>query len=140
VNLHNAYRRPEPSTGWTRIDLLLALYDGAIERLDRAEAALRGGDHPGAIALLARVQLIVAELASGVRLEPNADMGANMLRLYEFVTNELREAGGGRIANARRVLQTLREGFQAIRSEAADLERSGRLAAAERIQMVHATV
>ncbi len=134
-----AYRRSEPSTGWTRIDLLLALYDGAIDRLDQAKSAIHGGSLAAAVPLLSRTQLIVTELASGVRTDVNEEMGQNMLRLYEFVTHELRCPSLIGIANVRNVLATLREGFQSIRTEAAELERSGRLPSAERLQMVHAT-
>jgi flagellin-specific chaperone FliS len=133
------YRRNEPSTGWTRIDLLLALYDGALERLDKAEAALRAGNETAAVPLLVRVQLIVAELSAGVRLDVNPEAGTNMLRLYEFVANELRKPRQEGIANARKILRTLREGFEGIRAEANELERTGRLPSADRLQMVHAT-
>jgi flagellin-specific chaperone FliS len=118
---------------------LLALYDGAIERLDRAEAAVRSNDRTTAIPLLARVQLIVAELAAGVRQDVNPQTGPNMLRLYQFVTGELRSPRVIAIANARKVLRTLREGFEAIRPEAAAMERAGCFHAAEKLQMVDAT-
>jgi flagellar biosynthetic protein FliS len=133
------YQRTEPSTGWTRIELLLALYDGALERLDRAEAALKAGNTNAATGLLSRIQLIVSELAAGVVLEGNEEAGTNMLRLYEYVTHELRSPRVEGIANARKVLRTLREGFEAIRGEANELERSGKLAPAEKLQMVHTT-
>lgn len=139
MNPYRAYRRPEPSAGWTRIDLLLALYDGALDRLERADAALRAGDRNAAVTALAKAQLILAELAAGVRLDGNEETGTNLLRLYEFAAHQLREPRADGVAAARKVLATLREGFQAIRAEAADLERSGRLEAAARLQMVHAT-
>lgn len=140
MNAYRAYRRPEPSAAWTRIDLLLALYDGALERLQKAEAALRQGDEAAAVPLLVRAQLIVSGLASGVRSDgTNEEMAANMLRLYEYVTHELRQPRLAGIENARKVLATLREGFETIRGEAAELERSGRLQPADRLQMVHAS-
>lgn len=139
MNPYLAYRRPEPSSGWTRIDLLLALYDGAIERLDKAEAALARGDRPAALTLLAKTQLIVAGMATGVRAEVDPDGCANVLRLYEFVVRELVKATAEAVRDARKILCTLREGFQAIRAEAVEMERSGRLQSAERLQLVHAT-
>jgi flagellin-specific chaperone FliS len=139
MNPYLAYKRNEPSTGWTRIDILLALYDGALERLDKAEAALRSGSRAAAIPLLARTQLIVSELAAGVRLEGNEQAGTNILQLYEFVTHQLRQPELTAIANARRILQTLREGFAGIQAEANELERTGRLPPADRLQMVHTT-
>lgn len=139
MNPYLNYKRNEPSTTWTRIDLLLALYDGALERLDKAEAAIKTGNHSAAVPLLARVQLIVAELAAGVRLEVNPAAGANILHLYEFITHQLRSPRVEAIASARKVLRTLREGFEGIRAEANELERTGQLPSADRLQMVLAT-
>ena len=127
------------ASGWTRIDLLLALYDGALERLDKAEVALRDGNVSDALPLLTRVQLIVSAMASGVRPDVNEEMATNMLRLYEYVSHELSQPRVEGIVNARKILRTLREGFEAIRDEANDLERSGRLPTADRLQMVLAT-
>ena len=138
LNAYQKYRKDEP-TGWTRIDLLLALYDKALERLDRAEAALRAGDPETALPQLAKTQLIVTELAAGVRVDVNPEANTNMLRLYEYAAHELARATPEAIDNARKVLRTLREGFEAVRAEANELERTGRLPSADQIQMVHAT-
>jgi flagellin-specific chaperone FliS len=139
MNPYQKYRRQEEPTGWTRMDLLLALYDKALERLDRAEALLQAGDPIGATSLLAKAQLTVMGLASGVNVEANPENGTNMLRLYEFVVNELREPHVAGIASARKVLRTLREGFEAVRAEANELERNGQIPPINQIQMVLAT-
>ena len=78
-------------------------------------------------------------MAAGVRLKDNEVVGENLMRLYEFATHELRQPKVERIANARKILKTLREGFEAIRVEAANLERTGVLASAESLHLVHAT-
>lgn len=139
MNPYQRYARSEPDTSWTRIDLLLALYDGAIERIDRAKVCLEAGDNNGLISLVSRVQLIVSELAAGVRLDVAEEMGINYLRLYEYVVHQLSEPTAVRLQDARKVLATLREGFEAIRADANELERSGKVAAAGRLQMVMAT-
>lgn len=139
MNPYRAYRRPGPSSGWTRIDLLLALYDGALERLDKAEAVLKEGNTAAAVPLLSRTQLIVNALAGGVRPGVNDEMTTNILRLYDFVVRELCEPRLEAVASARKVLATLREGFESIRNEANELERAGRLQSAEQLQMVLAT-
>lgn len=139
MNAYASYTRHAPAQALTRIELLLALYDKALERLDAAEAAVRAGDARTALPLIAKTQLIVAELAAGVRVELNPDAGANMLRLYEFVTHQLTTPGAVEIAAARKVLRTLREGFEAVRAEANDMERTGGFVAASRLQMVLAT-
>lgn len=140
MNPYRQYRKPEPTAGWTRIDLLLALFDGALARLDKAEAALVAGDPTAALPLLVKAQLILAELAAGVRLDGgNEETGTNLLRLYEYATHELRQPRLDGVRRARGVISTVRAGFEAIRDEAAELERTGRLQSADRLQMVMAT-
>ena len=136
MNPYQAYRRQDDLAGTSRIDLLLALYDGAIARLTKAEMALTNGDAPVAAPYLAKAQLIVSELAAGVRPEVDEAMGTNVLRLYEFVVNHLRTPRLANVRTAKGLLTTLREGFEAVREEANRLEQSGELAAAERVQMV----
>jgi flagellar biosynthetic protein FliS len=132
----NPYAKADPYAGLSRIDVLLALYDGALARLDKAAMALSNGDVPVATPYIAKAQLIVAELAAGVRVEVDEQMGTNMLRLYEYVVNELRTPRPANVANAKKVLGILREGFEAIRDEANQLEKSGELVAAARMQML----
>lgn len=139
MNPYQKYRRQEETTGWTRMDLLLALYDKALERLDRAEAALRSGDEPTAITQMAKTQLIVTELAAGVRVEVNPEVNTNMLRLYEHVVTELSKPQLKGIENARKILRTLREGFEGVRAEANEMERTGKVPSMNQLQIVHTT-
>lgn len=136
---YRAYQAAEPTAGFTRIEMLLALYDKALERLDTALAALDHGDATTAVSQMAKTQLIVSELATGVRVEVNPEANTNMLRLYEFVAHELTQPDAVHIGNARKVLATLRTGFEAVRAEANELERSGQLAKADQLQMVLTT-
>ena len=137
----NAYARSaapiaDSLAALSRIDLLLALYDGALARLGKAEMALTNGDVPVATPYMAKAQVIVSELAAGVRVEVDEEMGTNMLRLYEFVTHELRTPRLANVRTATKILTTMREGFEGIREEANRLERSGELVTAGRMQMV----
>ena len=66
-------------------------------------------------------------------IQGNADeLSVNFLRLYDFVTRQLRQATLSGLAAAKRVLQTLREGFEASRPEAVRLEREGIIPPLER--------
>jgi flagellar protein FliS len=136
MNAYQKYAQHQQVAGLSRIDLLLALYDGALARLTKAEMALTNGDVPVATPYLSKAQLIVTELAAGVRLDVDEQMGTNMLRLYEFVVHELKTPRLESVRNARTILTTLREGFDGIRDEANRLEKSGQLVAADRMQMV----
>jgi len=136
MNIYRKYQAQEVAASWTRIDMLLALYDGAIERLEKAESALQSGDNFGAVSLISRVQLIIAELAAGVRVDVEPEMGTNMLRLYEYSSHQLSHPDGCGIGYARQILLTLREGFEMIREEAANMERSGKLLCSDQLRMV----
>jgi flagellin-specific chaperone FliS len=107
----------------TRIDMLLALFNRAIERLESASASLKAGRDSEALPLLTRAQMVVCELAAGV--DSKYDGAANFLRLYEFVGHAISERTAAQADAALQVLCTLRAGFQAIRPEAAALEQSG---------------
>lgn len=136
MNVYQKYRAAEPLVGMTRIEVLLALFDGALSRLDKAARALTNGDVPVATPYMAKAQLIVSELATGVRVDVAEEMGTNMLRLYEFVVNELRTPRLKNVESAIKILTTLREGFEAIKDEAVALEKRGDLVGSNRLQMV----
>ena len=126
MNPHAAYRQLAV-TASTRIDLLLALYDGAIERVTAALNCLRAGDSNGAVTHIARAQLIVSGLSSGVVPQQAPELCANILRLYEYVAHRLTQANIAALSSALEVLGNLRDGFQAIRTEAINLERAGHI-------------
>jgi flagellin-specific chaperone FliS len=138
MNPYRAYQGRAYSN-WLRIDLLLALYDGAIERLEAAVAALRKQDRASAAPLLARARLIVAGLISGV--DPSqGELAVQFLRLYEFVNRGLEAGSVKGLEGALRVLRTLREGLRAIRPEAVELERQGHIPPADALPRIEMTV
>jgi flagellin-specific chaperone FliS len=138
MNPYRAYTRSERASGWTRIDLLLAVYDKALGRLDRAEEALRNRNEGEAVFHMAKAQLAVSVLAGGVRAGDGNELGVNMLRLYDFVVRQLTEPKLERIQDARKILTNLRKGFEAIREEANTLERSGRLPSGDQLHLMNA--
>ncbi len=138
MNPYRAYQQQSHSA-WLRIDLVLALYDGLIGRIEAARAALLKKDAPEAKKLLDKSRLMLAGLVSGV--DPNrGEMAAQFLRLYEFVNHSLGVGDVKSLDGALRVLRTLREGMEAIRPEAAELERSGQIPPAGAAPGVHLTV
>jgi flagellar secretion chaperone FliS len=139
MQTYRQYRQPEPLQGLTRIEVLLTMFDVALARLEKAGQALANGDVPIAMPYLAKAQLIVSELAAGVRVDVDEEMGVNMLRLYEYAVHEMKTPRSANVCNAIRVLETLRDGFEGIKDEAIRLEKSGQLVASNRLQMVLAT-
>jgi flagellin-specific chaperone FliS len=137
MNPYAAYAKQQ-TVAMTRIDMLLALYDGAIERLEQALVALQKNDSASAEPLLIRAQLIVGGLASGLDLS-QGDLPINVLRILEFAAAGICTRKAERIEGALKVLRTLREGFEEIRPGALALERNGTVPAVDSLPLVSAT-
>lgn len=121
-----AYRRNTQS-GWTRIEMLLAIYDGAINSIDSGIELMQQGrtqDYPAA--QLRSVELCLL-LISGI--DVNASSTAVQIhQLCIFCLGQLKTMEIANWEDARSILATLREGFEAIREEGNDLESSGVIA------------
>jgi flagellar protein FliS len=136
-----AYRvyQEQAKSAWLRIDLLLELYDATIAKLEAARAALATGDISTARTLLERTRLLLGGLVS--ILDPGrGEMANQFLRLYEFVNHALDSGRLDKVEGALQVLRTLREALEAIRPEAVELERSGRIPPADAPSSVQLTV
>ena len=125
------------NVGWTRIDLILALYDGILSQLERARTLLERNNPAAAGLLLARARIGIGTLAAGNT--SSGELGAGFLRLYEFIMHCLAEPRADKVVDAIRVLHTLQEGFQAVRKEAQDLERAGVIPALDRTHALQVT-
>lgn len=118
-----AYRK-NAVAGWTRIEMLLAIYDNAIASLDGGIEALNTRDQNSfARQQLRSFQLLVL-LLDGIDVKS----GETASRIRDLCVYCIEQTSTGSIENwtsAREVLVTLREGFQAIREEANQLEATG---------------
>ncbi len=65
MNPYQAYQQ-QSHQGWLRIDALLALYDGTIDRVEKALAALRKYDRPAAKPHIEKARLLVGAMVSAV--------------------------------------------------------------------------
>jgi len=116
--------------GWTRIDMLLALFDGAIGRFESAADALAREDYAAAAPHLIRAQRMVVELLAGLDMK-HGELPRRLRGLYAFVLRQTTDCKPDSIRQACRILQTIREGFEGIREEARQLERNGELPSLE---------
>lgn len=119
-----AKNQQETTPSWTRIDMLLALFDGGVERCEQALAALERQDHDAARKFLIKARLIVMGLISGV-LADGDPVTTTILQVYEFALHSLNQGGIEDVQGALKVLRMMREAFQKVRPEAVALERSG---------------
>jgi flagellar biosynthetic protein FliS len=127
MRAHQAYQQ-QKTTFQPRIDIILALYRKALEHMRQARAALAANNADAARPYLVKAQLIVNALASGTA-GGGDELALNFLRLYEFVTDRIHRGQADDIEAAEKILQTLREAFEAARNQAIFLESSGALPA-----------
>lgn len=114
----------QQSAAWTRIDMLLAAYDGTITRLEQALELIASEKVEKAQTLVVRAQRIVLELYAGIDVS-HGEIPANMQRLYIYVLHCLNSGKAEEIESAIDVLKKIREGLREIRPKAIELERSG---------------
>jgi flagellar biosynthetic protein FliS len=136
-NPYTAYQQ-QGIASLTRIDLILALHDGAIERLEQAMAALKQNTAADVQPFLKKAELGVLGLANGV--DPSAgELQITLLRLYEFVIHCMKEGSPEKLESALQVLQTLRSGYQEVRPEAVRLEREGAIPPIDSVRLLQTT-
>lgn len=121
---HDLYRK-QRLHGWTRADMLVELYRGALRNLDAALTALDAGD-PAHLHFRHKSQRIVNELFCGLDFS-QGEVPARLGQLCEFVSHCLADGSKERLLGARKVLATLLEAYQGIRDEGAALEAAGRI-------------
>lgn len=120
---HNAYRK-NVQTAWTRVDMLLALYDSTIQCLDDGIDLLNRGDLVSYPAVQIKVTERILYLVDGINLE-SGSVASNIHDLCVFCIGQIATPTVESWVSAREVMATLREGFQAIREEAIQLEATG---------------
>jgi flagellar secretion chaperone FliS len=134
MNPYAAYQSSSLAN-FARVDMLLALFDRSIDRLEQARETLLSGNRLKAQNLLLRAQGLVMGLASGV--DPNAPIASKLLPLYKYIVHAIGLVDVEKTADSIRLLSTVREGFRAIRAEAIDLERNGVIPPVSNSALVH---
>jgi flagellin-specific chaperone FliS len=116
MNPYQAYRQRQ-ADGWTRIDRLLALFDGLLDRAERALGLLHHGDGSAARSVLVNARVLLDGLTAGV-VPDGGEAAADLLRHHEFIGHRLSAGRAEHIEATLPVLRNLRQGFLAIRSQA----------------------
>ena len=125
MNPHLKYRNAK-AISWTRIDMLLVIYEAAIEALDRGIAILESQDHshlPPARIDAQRKVLLIAEGLS-IDEDPTA---AHIMSLCIFVLDQVQSDSLEQWKTSVKLLETLHDGFQEIADDARELERTGQI-------------
>lgn len=116
----------QPAAPWTRIEMLLAAFDGIISRLEQAQPLLEEDNIVSAQPLLLRSQQLVLALYEGIDLR-YGQIPENMQKLYLFVLTCIGMGPKLDIPAALNVLRTIRGGLSSIRGSASEMERRGEL-------------
>lgn len=111
---------------WTRVDLLIALYDRAAETLDKVAEAIRAKSDAPRFESHAKAILLMEQIVAGI--DPAvASSSADVFRICEFAMNGLDAEDVDSILAAAKAFRTLREGFAAVRDDAIAMERRGEI-------------
>ena len=109
--------------GWTRVDMLIALYDRTISAIELAQQAKDQGDNAQMATQLIQVNRFILALHSGLDID-NSELAGNIARLLNFVAYRLEQKNFG---EAIRFLTKLQATFEEIREEATKLEKDGKI-------------
>lgn len=113
----NVYRQTEVQSR-SPIELVVLLYDGALRFLAAATDGFERGDIPARRQATSRLLAIISELQSTLDVERGGEVAASLDELYSYMTGRIVEAttthSAAPLEDVRRLLETLREGWQGI--------------------------
>lgn len=109
--------------GWTRVDMLVALYDRAITSIHFAQVADQQNDTPLMVNKLLEANRFILALHAGLNTEV-CEIANHVARLLNFVMLRLEQRN---FDEAVRFLKQLQSSFEQIREEAVTLEKAGKI-------------
>jgi len=125
----SAYGRSK-GLSWTRIDMLLHIYDRTIERMQEGISALDEGDLERVPTCRVQVQKGLLLIVDGLNVE-SSEAEQRILALCIFVMRQMATESQQEWQAACRILRTLRDGFREVAPAARDAEAQGIVPAIE---------
>ncbi|HQX49175.1 MAG TPA: hypothetical protein PLY87_07600 [Planctomycetaceae bacterium] len=127
MNPYSKYKQAS-SLAWTRIDMLLVIYDQAVLALDEGRRLLgeNRASELGPVQLRAMRALVA--IVDGLDLR-QGELPIQIVRLVEFSLDQIRSSSPNAWHSAAEVINTLRSGFQQIQEQARNDEYEGRIPA-----------
>jgi len=120
-----AYKRNSLQAGWTRIDLLLQIYDRAINAIDASKIANDSHDKVAFSRHYIDAQKAMLAIHSGLKADED-EVAFNVARLLHFALVSIEAKD---FESASKTLRDLRAGFAAVADEVNQLEREGKIPA-----------
>ena len=120
------------SYSWTRVDMLILVYDQAVSALSEGARLLeqnRGAELP---AVKLRAMKTLLAIAEGLNLQ-KGELPIQVLRLVVFALDQIRIESAEAWRSAESVISTLRAGFLEIQDEARKDEYEGRIPALDAV-------
>ncbi|OFW46068.1 MAG: flagellar export chaperone FliS [Acidobacteria bacterium RIFCSPLOWO2_12_FULL_67_14b] len=113
----SAYRQTEAQSR-TPLELVVMLYDGALRFLAVARDAVERKDIHARRDAISRVLAIISELQSTLDMDRGGTLAADLDGLYGYITRRVMDAALHNdtvpLDDARRLIETLRDGWQTI--------------------------
>jgi flagellar protein FliS len=118
----DSYRQTQAQSR-TPLELVVMLYDGALQFLTVARGAIERRDIPARRKALSNALAIISELQSTLKLEEGGDLAAELDRLYGYANLRLLEAASLNdvkpVDEVRHVFEVLRDAWSRIATPAA---------------------
>ncbi len=130
MNKSSHYQIQTMFGGWTRVEMLLELYDRAISSVRGAEAAKKANDDKLFAEKFIDSQRCILAIHGGLKPD-EYEIAYDIARLLHFVLTRLGEYN---FEEAAHFLQKLRDSFETIREEASELEKTGKIPSLEAVQ------
>jgi hypothetical protein len=134
---HFSYQR-SVAASWTRIDLLLTVYDVGIHTASAALNAVAGGNNDDAVRHRLKFYRVLMQILDG--LDTRYDMTQNIQRLALHMFDRSTRGTADDWRSVIRILQTLREGFAAVREQELETEARGLIPGVESAAAVNMSV
>ncbi|HEX8948995.1 MAG TPA: flagellar export chaperone FliS [Dissulfurispiraceae bacterium] len=118
----NAYTQNRVTTNDNPIDLVIMLYDGAIEFLDKAATGIEMKNLQIKIKYITKALAIIEELEKSLNFEAGGQVAENLTNLYCYMMKELVLANlnsdSAKIKHINCLLKELREGWIQVKNSA----------------------
>ncbi len=112
----NSYTQTSVTTAVNSLDLVVMLYNGAIDFLHRASRAIIAKDIRTKLKYIDRALAIIQELDNSLDMEAGGQVSANLRQLYHYMMQELLAANlrndSDKLKEIISLLENLRGGFE----------------------------
>jgi flagellar protein FliS len=131
MNPHLKYKTVQ-SYSWTRVDMLILVYDQAVSALSEGARLLEQNRKAELPAVKLRAMKTLLAIAEGLNLQ-KGELPIQVLRLVVFALDQVRIESAEAWQSAENVISTLRAGFLEIQDEARKDEYEGRIPALDAV-------